>query len=96
MSFSQLARVGYQYKKPKRSGKTRKSRLKKQIQDDIAAKILTDRINTVHEETDESFEDETWEVENESHQRNSVHNYRGSINKNPLAKSIPSSLTFRG
>ena len=55
MSFSKLARIGYEYKKSCKTPQNIQD--KKQIKDEMAARIITERINTVYEETDESFLD---------------------------------------
>ena len=56
MSFSKLARIGYGYNTKAKTPRRSKAK-KKQIAQDKAARILTERINTVYEETDESFVD---------------------------------------
>ncbi|CAI2367278.1 unnamed protein product [Moneuplotes crassus] len=87
MSFSQLARVGYQYKKKPKTCKNIKLQKKKQLTKDITARILTDRINTVVEDPEESFEEDTIEFDNETIGRKSVHEYKASIHKNPLSQT---------
>lgn len=57
MSFSQLARIGYLVKKPKSTPKTSKANKTRSIVQDMTDRILTERIITVQELTDESFID---------------------------------------
>lgn len=86
MSFSKLARLGVAYKGPWKTPRNRKS-AGKQAKKIKVHSALQNRINTVYEETDESFIDCSWDVNEEPVQRHSVAQYSGVTIRNPHSDS---------